>query len=295
MAIELVLAHPERVHTLVLAATHCGVSTSSTRPGTPCPRASLGGRSTRPASPTSIPNTSPRTSASGRQPRHPQGGRRQWEAMQAFDAHDRLPAIEVPTLVLHGTEDRMVASENAELIASRIPGAELVLLHGAGHLYHSERAEEADDAVLDFVRRHRRWWRPGARGARDRGAAAARADKDFATADALRDELAAAGWTVVDDVDGEWHLDPVVDPGPPRGGLRAADVPSVLDASTRRRACTGSSRAGPTMSRDRSRRSEHRGRRRVRYVVADVTGTDPSAFGDDVVIRWRRARVGGRR
>ena len=76
--------------------------------------------------------------------------------MQAFDAHDRLPAIEVPTLVLHGTEDRMVASENAELLASRIPGAELVLLHGAGHLYHSERAEEADDAVLDFVRRHRR-------------------------------------------------------------------------------------------------------------------------------------------
>ena len=46
--------------------------------------------------------------------------------------------------------------------------------------------------------------------------AAARADKDFATADALRDELAAAGWTVVDDADGGWHLEPVADPGPPR-------------------------------------------------------------------------------
>jgi pimeloyl-ACP methyl ester carboxylesterase len=30
----------------------------------------------------------------------------------------------------------------------------LVLLDGAGHLYHSEQAEAADAAVLDFIRRH---------------------------------------------------------------------------------------------------------------------------------------------
>ena len=35
-----------------------------------------------------------------------------------------------------------------------IPGAELVLLDGAGHLYHSEQAAAADAAVLDFIRRH---------------------------------------------------------------------------------------------------------------------------------------------
>ena len=75
--------------------------------------------------------------------------------MQAFDTFDRLPEITTPTIVLHGTEDRLIAPGNAELLASRIPGAELLLLEGAGHLYHSEQAEAADDAVLDFVRRHR--------------------------------------------------------------------------------------------------------------------------------------------
>jgi pimeloyl-ACP methyl ester carboxylesterase len=42
------------------------------------------------------------------------------------------------------------------VLAARIPNAELRLLDGVGHLYHSERADEADAAVLDFVRRHRR-------------------------------------------------------------------------------------------------------------------------------------------
>jgi pimeloyl-ACP methyl ester carboxylesterase len=56
--------------------------------------------------------------------------------------------------VLHGTEDRIVAPENARVLAERIPGAELAMLEGAGHLYHSERADEADAIVLDFIRSH---------------------------------------------------------------------------------------------------------------------------------------------
>jgi pimeloyl-ACP methyl ester carboxylesterase len=88
------------------------------------------------------------------EPKHPEGGRRQWEAMQRFDSFERLPSLRVPTLVLHGTEDLAVSPDNAKILAERIPGAELVLLEGAGHLYHSERAAAADAAVLDFVRRH---------------------------------------------------------------------------------------------------------------------------------------------
>jgi pimeloyl-ACP methyl ester carboxylesterase len=88
-------------------------------------------------------------------PAHPAGQRRQWEAVQGWDAFDRLPSLDVPTLVLHGTEDRLVAPANAEIVASRIPGAELVWLEGAGHVYHSEQPERADRVVLDFIRRHR--------------------------------------------------------------------------------------------------------------------------------------------
>jgi pimeloyl-ACP methyl ester carboxylesterase len=88
------------------------------------------------------------------QPQHPEGQRRQWEAVQGWGAYERLPGLRVPVLVLHGSEDRLIDVENARVLASRIPGAELAVLEGAGHVYHSEQAERADEIVLDFVRRH---------------------------------------------------------------------------------------------------------------------------------------------
>jgi pimeloyl-ACP methyl ester carboxylesterase len=87
-------------------------------------------------------------------PDHPEGARRQWEAMAGWDAYDRLPGISAPTLVVHGTEDRMIAPANAEILAARIPGAELVLLEGAGHVATWEQPERSDRAVLAFIRRH---------------------------------------------------------------------------------------------------------------------------------------------
>jgi 3-oxoadipate enol-lactonase len=84
-------------------------------------------------------------------PQSPSAARHQWEAMQAFDTFDRLPGVRVPTLVLHGTEDRTIHPDNARILADRIPGARLVLLEGAGHVYHAEQPEAADRAVLEFV------------------------------------------------------------------------------------------------------------------------------------------------
>jgi 3-oxoadipate enol-lactonase len=84
-------------------------------------------------------------------PQSPSAARRQWEALQGFDSFDRLPGLRVPTLVLHGTEDRTIHPDNARILASRIPGAQLVLLEGAGHVYHAEQPESADRAVLEFV------------------------------------------------------------------------------------------------------------------------------------------------
>jgi pimeloyl-ACP methyl ester carboxylesterase len=75
--------------------------------------------------------------------------------MRGWDAFERLGEVAVPALVLHGSEDRLVDPANAALLAERIPGAELVILDGAGHAYQLERPDEADEAVLDFVRRHR--------------------------------------------------------------------------------------------------------------------------------------------
>jgi pimeloyl-ACP methyl ester carboxylesterase len=84
-------------------------------------------------------------------PQPPDARRRQWEAVRSFDLYDRLPEIRVPTLIIHGTEDRLVHPDNARVLGERIPGSRLVLLKGAGHVYHSEQPEEADGAVLEFI------------------------------------------------------------------------------------------------------------------------------------------------
>lgn len=155
VAQELALTAPERVRTLVLACTHMGPSRAVRPAGATAPKEEPWRALYAPGFPDRhAEHVAEDLRIGAAQPQHPAGRRRQWEAMQAFDSYRRLPNLRIPTLVLHGTEDRVVPVENGRRLAARIPGAELVLLEGAGHLYHSEQAEAADAAVLDFVRRH---------------------------------------------------------------------------------------------------------------------------------------------
>src|SRR3954447_17337231 len=62
----------------------------------------------------------------------------------------RLDRIEVPALVVHGEDDRVVPVASAHLIASRLPQGRLHLLEGTGHLYTTE-APEADAEVARFL------------------------------------------------------------------------------------------------------------------------------------------------
>jgi pimeloyl-ACP methyl ester carboxylesterase len=64
----------------------------------------------------------------------------------------RLGSLRVPTLVVHGTVDRLVPPQNAELLARAIPGARLVWFDGAGHIITTDAAEELVESVTDFVR-----------------------------------------------------------------------------------------------------------------------------------------------
>ena len=78
---------------------------------------------------------------------------RQMAAVQAFDSFDRLPQIGAPTLVLHGDQDVLVPVANAQLLKDRIPGAELCIVPGAGHLFAFEFPEESAAAVVEFLAR----------------------------------------------------------------------------------------------------------------------------------------------
>jgi pimeloyl-ACP methyl ester carboxylesterase len=52
-----------------------------------------------------------------------------------IDVRHVLPAIRVPTLVLHGADDSIVPIDVARYMAARIAGARLVEIPGAGHLH----------------------------------------------------------------------------------------------------------------------------------------------------------------
>jgi 3-oxoadipate enol-lactonase len=156
VAQEAALTHPDRVRTLVLAGTHPGPAHAIAVANRTVPKGEPWRALYAPGFPEAHPDVvvEDRRVATA-QPAHEHGQRRQWEAMQRWDAFDRLPRIDVPTLVLHGTEDRVVAPGNAELLARRIPGAELRLLEDAGHVFWSEGPELADRLILDFIERHR--------------------------------------------------------------------------------------------------------------------------------------------
>jgi pimeloyl-ACP methyl ester carboxylesterase len=67
----------------------------------------------------------------------------QAQAILGHDTSGRLPQLRVPTLVVHGTEDQMVPVSNAHMIAGLIPGSQLEILEGVGHLFFWEQPEDS--------------------------------------------------------------------------------------------------------------------------------------------------------
>lgn len=71
--------------------------------------------------------------------------------MQGFDVRDRLSDITVPTVVLHGTKDSLFATEDARVLADRMPAAELRLVDGADHALPVTHGSEVIQAVIDVL------------------------------------------------------------------------------------------------------------------------------------------------
>lgn len=60
-------------------------------------------------------------------------GRQMAAVLSASDREPQLQELQVPTLVLHGTADPLIAPSGGERLAEVIPDAELVLLDGMAH------------------------------------------------------------------------------------------------------------------------------------------------------------------
>ena len=70
---------------------------------------------------------------------------------QPDESAGALAALDVPTLVIVGTQDVLTPMADAEELVDRIPSAQLVVLSGASHGLMLDRAGEFNAAVLEFL------------------------------------------------------------------------------------------------------------------------------------------------
>jgi len=76
----------------------------------------------------------------------------QLQGILGWESYDRLPEIHSPTLVIHGESDRLVPPGNGNIIAERIPGAKLIYLANASHIFTTDQPEAARKTILEFLK-----------------------------------------------------------------------------------------------------------------------------------------------
>jgi 3-oxoadipate enol-lactonase len=76
--------------------------------------------------------------------------KRQLDATLTFDASKTAMKIAARTLLIQGSEDRVVPPGNATLIADTIPNAKLEMLDGSGHLFFIEEPERIAGLIKAF-------------------------------------------------------------------------------------------------------------------------------------------------
>jgi predicted alpha/beta hydrolase family esterase len=79
------------------------------------------------------------------------------ESEQDRYLEQRLEEIKVPTLVLLGTNQKMVSSETARAYVRRIPMSHVVLVYDAGEAIVTERPEALLAALRQFVERREKF------------------------------------------------------------------------------------------------------------------------------------------
>jgi pimeloyl-ACP methyl ester carboxylesterase len=92
------------------------------------------------------------------------GGRQLGAIVASGDRTETLGKISVPTLVIHGTVDKMIRPSGGKATAKAIPGARLMLIEGMGH----DLPRGVWPRIIDAVSEHAR----AADGARGRAEAA---------------------------------------------------------------------------------------------------------------------------
>lgn len=71
---------------------------------------------------------------------------------QTVSAHDHLPlAVDIPTLIVWGTRDRIIPTWHATTAHNAIAGSRVELFEGAGHFPHLDQPERFAKLLGDFI------------------------------------------------------------------------------------------------------------------------------------------------
>jgi 3-oxoadipate enol-lactonase len=165
VAQELALAHPERIRSLTLGCTYCGGEGSALSSEAVMRRlaeAMSSGDRERAIRTSWEVNVSPSFAADkDAYARFLATGMRYglpvaviMEQMRAITAHDtsaRLPELNMPTLVVHGTLDELLPVENGHMIAGLIPDSRLEILDGIGHMFFLEQPQRTAELVREHA------------------------------------------------------------------------------------------------------------------------------------------------
>jgi pimeloyl-ACP methyl ester carboxylesterase len=79
-----------------------------------------------------------------------------WQYLKAWGAGpvdfiNRIPDIDVPVLIVSGTQDRIVPPEDSERLHAALPNSTLASIPDAGHMPQEESPQEFIDLVLPWI------------------------------------------------------------------------------------------------------------------------------------------------
>jgi proline iminopeptidase len=73
-----------------------------------------------------------------------------WESLGDYDLVASLPAVECPTLIVHGRQDPIPLA-SSEAAARALPDARLVILEDSGHVPYVEQPDALFGAIERFL------------------------------------------------------------------------------------------------------------------------------------------------
>jgi pimeloyl-ACP methyl ester carboxylesterase len=71
--------------------------------------------------------------------------------MRDADLRKDLGSIQTPTLILHGTDDRLCPFDLGKKMNEGIKGSKLIAIDNAGHGFYYEEREKVNSELLRFI------------------------------------------------------------------------------------------------------------------------------------------------